>query len=94
MTVERTVKLISTTLFDISQIFDGGTIEEVQEKLRQSYQNVAKDNDLVTFGYDHGTHDVYVKLWRPETDLELERRTTRIQNLELAREIKKKNATM
>lgn len=88
---ERTVKLIKVVPFSVMHVFDGGTIEDVQEKLLSEYEKLKStidDDKFITFGYDPTSHDTFVKIWRVESDKELSIRLARIQQMAKAREMR------
>lgn len=89
MTEERTVKLIKAVPFSVLHIFNGGTIEDVQEKLMNEYEKLKStvdDDNFITFGYDKKSNDTFVKIWRMETEKEFNIRQARIQQITKARE--------
>lgn len=77
MTIDRSVKLERTQAFNIKYIFDGGMIEEVHRRLDTEYKKLsifADEGKFVTFGIDKTTEEIFVKIWRRETDAEYEAR--------------------
>jgi hypothetical protein len=88
---ERTVKLIKAIPFSVLHIFDGGTIEDVQNKLLNEYEKLKStidDDKFITFGFDSKSNDTFVKIWRLETDKEFNLRKSRIEHLAHARDVR------
>jgi len=88
---ERSVKMEKVLHFPVLSIFDGGTIEDVKEKLDQEYSKlkyIIDEGKFITFGYDKQTNDTYIKIWRMETDREYQNRLKRIEQMNSAREIR------
>lgn len=88
---ERTVKMIKAMPFSVLHIFDGGTIEDVQAKLSEEYEKLKStidDDKFITFGFDPKSNDTFVKIWRLETDKELNLRKSRIEQLARARDVR------
>jgi len=86
---EKTFKLIKVIPFSVLSIFDGGTIEDVREKLDTEYsklQDMIDEGQYITFGYDKNTQDTFVKIWRMETDREYDIRLKRIEQIKYARQ--------
>ena len=86
---EKTVKLEKVIPFSVLKIFDGGTIEDVREKLEEEYaklQPILDEGKFITFGYDSNSNDTFIKIWRMETDRDFEIRMKRIENINRARE--------
>ena len=81
---ERTVKLIKSVPFSVLHVFNGGTFEDVCEKLISEYEKFKSTIDpdhFITFGFDTKSHDTFAKIWRLETDREYNVRKKRIEHM-------------